>query len=160
MNQNQANIIIILLVIILLVLLFGMVGGRHYGGWGMMSWMHDYDDKEHWDEMREHMGLEENDDTPTSADDAPPGSMHNLPVPPAVAAVRMRAAQELGVPGREILILTAVEKTWPNGCLGLADPDEMCTEALVEGYAVTVEVNGEEYTYRTNSDGSVIRREQ
>jgi len=53
--------------------------------------------------------------------------------------------------------MTAYEKTWSNGCLDLAEPGEMCTEALVPGYEVTVKAEGKEFTYHTNADGSVMR---
>ena len=98
--------------------------------------------------------------TTTSADDAPAGSIHNLPVPSAVSAVRAKVAADLGVREGLVLVMTAYEKTWTNGCLDLGKPGEACTEALVQGYEVTVQAQGKEFTYRTNSDGTVLREDK
>ena len=97
------------------------------------------------------------DDTPTSADDAPPGSMHNLPVPAAVSAVRAKIASDLGIREGIVIVMTAYERTWSNGCLDLQRPDEICTDALVQGYEVTAEAQGRQFIYHTNEDGSVLR---
>lgn len=96
---------------------------------------------------------------PTSADNAPPGSIHNLPVPTAVAAVRSTVAKKLGINEGVAIVLTAFEKNWPNACLGLAGAEEMCAEVITPGYEVTIQASGKEYVYRTNADGSVIREE-
>lgn len=98
--------------------------------------------------------------TPTSADNAPPGSIHNLPVPAAVSAVRSLVARELGISEGVVIVMTAYEKEWPDGCLGLAKEGEFCTQAIVPGYEVTVQVQGRERVYRTNGDGSVVQRER
>lgn len=97
---------------------------------------------------------------PTSADNAPPGSIHNLPVPQAVSAVKKRVAQSEGVSEGLVIVLTAYEKEWSDGCLGLGGPAESCLAAITPGYEVTVQVKGAEQKYRTNTDGSDIRREQ
>lgn len=96
---------------------------------------------------------------PTSADNAPPGSIHNLPVPKAVAAVRTYAAQKAGIAESKVLILTAYERQWPDSCLGLAADDEFCTQVITPGWEVTVRVSGETHVYRTNADGSSIRKQ-
>ena len=100
----------------------------------------------------------ETDTTATSADDAPFGSMHNLPVPRAVSAVRTKIANDLGVREGQVIVMTAYDKTWTNGCLDLEELGEACTEALVQGYEVTAEVQGQSFTYHTNEDGSVLRQ--
>jgi hypothetical protein len=96
----------------------------------------------------------------TSADDAPTGSMHNLPVPDAVSVVRSKVASDLDVREGLVIVMTAYEKTWTNGCLDLAEPGEMCTEALVQGYEVSVESQGQSFTYHTNGDGSILREKK
>lgn len=98
--------------------------------------------------------------TPTSADNAPPGSIHNLPVPDAVAAVKKHVAEKSGVSEGLVIVLTAYEKDWSDGCLGLGGPSESCLFAITPGYEVTVQVKGTEQKYRTNADGSEIRREK
>jgi len=104
-------------------------------------------------------GAGQGTDIKTSADNAPPGSIHNLPVPDAVAAARARAAQDAGVDEGVAIVMTAYEKEWPNACLGLETEGEMCAQVITPGYEVTVQAGGELYSYRTNSDGTVVRPE-
>lgn len=97
---------------------------------------------------------------PTSADDAPPGSIHNLPVPDAVSAVKKHVAEQSGVREGLVIVMTAYEKEWSDGCLGLGGPAEGCIAVITPGYEVTVSVNGTEQRYRTNADGTQIRKEK
>lgn len=172
--MKQKNIIIALVVLVGIILLFNYSDWRH-GNWGMMGDEEMYEEMEEYmhdedgmlEEMEEHMDIgdkgsfdEVDTQIPTSADNAPEGSMHNLPVPEAVAAVRAQVATELGISQGVVIVLSAYEQEWPNGCLGLAGADEMCTEALVPGYEVTVLAQGNERVFRTNADGSVIREEK
>ena len=101
----------------------------------------------------------EDGNIPTSADNAPPGSIHNLPVPDAVGAVRALVAQELGISEGVVIIMSAYEREWPDGCLGLAAEDEFCIQVITPGYEVTVLAQGKERVYRTNADGSLVVKE-
>lgn len=103
-----------------------------------------------------------NDQQPivTSADNAPPGTIHNLPVPQAVAAVRTKVAAEQGVPEGEVIVLTAFEKQWPDSCLGLPNPGELCAQVITPGYEVTVQAKGQGFAYRANEQGTEIREEK
>ncbi len=60
-------------------------------------------------------------------------------------------------------IIAADAETWPNGCLGLQQPDELCTQVLVPGWRVKVEANLPgglvQFTYRTDETGDQIRFE-
>ncbi len=96
---------------------------------------------------------------PNSAEGAPEGSIHNLPVPPAVAAVRAQVAAEKGMADNQVLIETAFEKEWSDSCLGLGGPAESCLQVITSGWEVVATAKGETRTYRTNADGSVIRTE-
>jgi hypothetical protein len=93
----------------------------------------------------------------TSGEGAPPGSIHNLPLPPAVAAAKKYAAAQTGVSEGEVIILTAYEREWPDSCLGLAEADEFCAQVIIPGYEITISAKGQEFVYRTNNDGSAIR---
>lgn len=104
--------------------------------------------------------VEKINETPTSADNAPPGSIHNLPVPQAVSAVKKHVAEKAGVSEGLVVVLTAYEKEWSDGCLGLGGPAESCIAMITPGYEVTVQVKGTEQKYRTDADGSQIRREE
>jgi hypothetical protein len=94
---------------------------------------------------------------PTSADNAPSGSIHNLPVPEAVSEVKRFVATDENISEGLVIVMTAYEKTWTNGCLDLAEVDEMCTEALVQGYEVSVQGAGDVRVFHTNGNGSQIR---
>ncbi|MEM1256318.1 MAG: YbaY family lipoprotein [Cyanobacteria bacterium P01_H01_bin.21] len=51
-------------------------------------------------------------------------------------------------------------ETWSDGCLGLGGPAELCLAALTEGWRVELtDTAGENYIYRTNIDGTQVRRE-
>ena len=79
--------------------------------------------------------------------------------PDAALNIQNEVSQLLGV-AVERLQLVSVDKTeWPDGCLGLPKPDEVCTQALVEGWTVVFSVDGTQYTFRSDESGVNIRQE-
>jgi hypothetical protein len=52
-------------------------------------------------------------------------------------------------------VVSAQAMTWNDGAWGCPEEGMMYTQALVEGFQVVVEVNGEEFDYR--SDGRSVR---
>lgn len=52
-----------------------------------------------------------------------------------------------GVARDEVLVTETELVTWPDGSLGCPEPDTMYTQALVEGYRIVLEVDGESYAY-------------
>lgn len=97
---------------------------------------------------------------PTSADNAPEGSIHNLPVPVAVTAVKMQVATELDISAEIVIPMSVYEREWSDGCLGLGGPAESCIAVITPGYEITILAQGAERVYRTNEDGTIIRREE
>ncbi|WP_346291507.1 hypothetical protein [Sphaerothrix gracilis] len=87
--------------------------------------------------------------TPTP--DSPPEELINQ--------VLQTTAETADVPISELAIARYSRETWPDGCLGLANPDELCTQALVEGWLFEVtRSNGEKtWTYRTDLSGDRLR---
>lgn len=78
-------------------------------------------------------------------------------LPPVVAdAVLQAASKQSGLPVSELRIVGAEQRSWPDGCLGLAPPDTFCTAVIVDGWLVTVETGQQRLVYRTNTDGSQI----
>jgi hypothetical protein len=57
------------------------------------------------------------------------------------------AAATAGVEPADVQVLTSELVTWPDGSLGCPQPDEMYTQALVEGYRIVLEVAGQEIAY-------------
>lgn len=94
-----------------------------------------------------------------SAEGAPEGSIHNLPVPTAVQAAKDALAERLNVDVSTIVVLEALETDWSDSCLGLGGPAESCLAAITPGYSVLLVQSGVEYRYRTNGDGSSVRAE-
>lgn len=58
-----------------------------------------------------------------------------------------------------LTILEAQKQTWSDGCLGLAQPDELCTQVITPGWQVVVSDGQENWTYRTDNTGSLVKLE-
>jgi hypothetical protein len=86
-------------------------------------------------------------DVPGTADDSPDadagGDLPDVPVDQAVT----EAGGEFGVDPSEIEVVSAEEVTWPDGALGCPEPDGMYTQALVDGYRIVLEIDGEQVHY-------------
>lgn len=81
-------------------------------------------------------------------------------LPDAIAsAVKATLSQELG--DASLQVGGYRRKTWLDGCLGLGGPAESCLAVLTEGWHVELidTTTGQNYFYRTNSDGTQVRRE-
>lgn len=83
-----------------------------------------------------------------------------IKVPPAVVnAVREDLSRRTNIATEQLKLKTASLQTWPNGCLGLAAPDEFCSQALVEGWRVVIFYKDQTWVYRTDSQGRTLRIE-
>lgn len=71
-----------------------------------------------------------------------------------------QVSQQTNISASELRIVEVRRQTWPDGCLGLPQPGTACTQALVEGYLVTVASRQNVYVYRTNSTGSLVVLDQ
>lgn len=81
-------------------------------------------------------------------------------LPPDVALnVQNQISETLGVAVENIQITKVEQMDWPNGCLGLPEGDEVCTEVITPGWLLTFNINGQEYRYRVDKTGTVIRQE-
>jgi hypothetical protein len=76
-------------------------------------------------------------------------------------AVKEAASEQSGISPVNLQIVEAAKRTWPNGCLGIAEPDELCSLAKVEGWRVVIENrdNGHKWVYRTSLEAEEIRLE-
>ena len=79
-----------------------------------------------------------------------------LPAPVA-EAVFQAVADSSGADPAELKIVDYEQQTWPDGCLGLAEPGEICTQALVDGWWVSVTNGQQTWIFRTNRDGTQVR---
>jgi hypothetical protein len=75
------------------------------------------------------------------------------------AALNSRAdlAQHLNVDPDTIKLISVEPVDWPDGCLGIQQPDVMCIMVITPGYKVILEADGKQYEYHTNQDGSSVR---
>jgi hypothetical protein len=82
-------------------------------------------------------------------------------IPPDVALnVQNKVSEVLGVPVESIQLQNIEKMDWPNSCLGLpAEGDEVCAEAITPGWLLTFNINNQEYQYRVDSTGMVVRQE-
>lgn len=74
-------------------------------------------------------------------------------------AVLQDLSRRTGIPIDQLKIVEFSQKTWSNGCLGLPQPDEFCTQVLVEGWRVVVSDGRQTSIYRTDSTGRNLRLE-
>ena len=87
-----------------------------------------------------------------------PGNPNSSNLPNSVTEAVLRAASEqLGVSRSQLKITQAQQQTWPDRCLGLPSPVELCASALTPGWRVTVEGKQQRLVYHTDTTGSLIR---
>jgi hypothetical protein len=75
---------------------------------------------------------------------------------PAAQRARQALAKELGLDVAEVRIRQVVSVQWPDTCLGVQLPGQVCAFHVVQGYRVILEANGQEYEYHTNTEGSSL----
>jgi hypothetical protein len=81
-------------------------------------------------------------------------------LPPDVALnIRNQVSEILGVPVESIQLETIEQMEWPDGCLGLGGPDESCVAAVTPGWLLVFSADGQEYRFRADQTGTVIRQE-
>jgi hypothetical protein len=78
---------------------------------------------------------------------------------PAVDAAEQFLADRLGITLEEIVIVRVEDAEWPDGCLGLPEGGEVCTQVITPGFRVVLRAQGQEYTLRTDTSGDVARLE-
>ncbi|WP_228055537.1 hypothetical protein [Lusitaniella coriacea] len=81
------------------------------------------------------------------------------PSPKLIQTVLEEITQKTGIPANSLQIEQTQAQTWSDGCLGLAQPDEFCTQALVSGWRIVVSDGEQTWVYRTDRAGQNIRPE-
>ena len=78
-------------------------------------------------------------------------------LPAAVTAAQAGLAAQLRLPSPDqVRVVSWRQVDWPNSCLGIAAPDQVCAQVIVEGYRVILEANGARYEYRTDETGRQV----
>jgi hypothetical protein len=76
--------------------------------------------------------------------------------PEAAIAQRARRhlARKLRQPVKSVTLVSIKPMSWPDGCLGLARPGQVCSQALVPGWQIDLEDSEQgSWVYRTNKKG-------
>jgi putative hemolysin len=76
-----------------------------------------------------------------------------------VGAAQALLAKKLNVKASQISLVSIAPVSWPDSCLGLPGPQEMCAQMITDGFKVVLSVNGQNYTLHTDQTGQNIRQE-
>lgn len=75
-------------------------------------------------------------------------------------AVFKDASEKSGVPASQLRIVKVEQQTWSDGCLGLVGGEQSCSQSLVPGWRVIVASSKQQWVYRTNQVGSVVKMDE
>lgn len=86
------------------------------------------------------------------------GNSSNNSLPDTVTNAVLRAASaQSGLSTSQLKITKSQQQNWPDRCLGLPNPTELCASALTPGWRVSVESKQLLLVYHTDRTGSLIR---
>ncbi len=77
----------------------------------------------------------------------------------AVEACKIVVARDTGINASQVTFFSLEQITWPNSCLGLAVPGEICLAVETPGFRVILTAGQDHYTFHTDLTGENIRRE-
>ncbi len=84
-----------------------------------------------------------------------------MPIPAeqlAFEKVRATLAGELNVDALKISLVDVTLVDWPDSCLGLPKPGEMCAQVVTPGFKVRVQEGGAIYEFHTDLEAKGIRQ--
>ncbi|MBE9167615.1 hypothetical protein IQ238_08835 [Pleurocapsales cyanobacterium LEGE 06147] len=82
-------------------------------------------------------------------------------LPPSIqSAVLSDASQHTSQAATALRITEAEERTWSDSCLGLSEPDQFCAQVVTPGWEVVVTDGKEEWVYRTDTAGNLVKLEE
>ena len=87
------------------------------------------------------------------------GEVGDEPYPPAVAAAIAFLAEDLGEDPVRIFVVEYEAAEWPDACLGLGRPSELCAEVVTAGWRIVLQLDPTIYVLRSDTFGQVVRRE-
>ncbi len=77
----------------------------------------------------------------------------NTALPEMLEAIRADAARRAGVPLAAVQAAAPQSVTWPDGSLGCPEPGRLYTQALVQGWKVTVKAGAQTLDYHASLRG-------
>jgi hypothetical protein len=93
--------------------------------------------------------------TPQPTQAVLPTEKSRLPSP--VEAAQNYLANHLGIPADQIVLEDTQETEWPDSCLGLASPKELCADVIVPGYILIFSTPLGSYEIHIDQTGSSMR---
>jgi hypothetical protein len=76
---------------------------------------------------------------------------------PVVSLARQQLADTLGCDAQAVTIVGVEEMEWSDSSLGCPKPGMMYMQVITPGYRVTLEHNGQRYTFHTDRGQRAIR---
>ena len=73
------------------------------------------------------------------------------------AKVISALAEQTQLPADEMKVVSVEAVDWPDACLGVDNPDEMCAAVITPGYSVVIDTPDGQYEIHTNADASSQR---
>lgn len=77
-------------------------------------------------------------------------------LPPAARRAAEALAERLGVEPESVTVVSADYVEWPDACLGLAAPGQMCAQVITPGYRIALEAGGRSYLYHSDASGRSV----
>ena len=84
------------------------------------------------------------------------GGTGAAPMPEAVSRAKAILAMHLGVSEDSIQVGSYEHVDWPDACLGIHNPGQICASVITPGYRVVLSVDGQSYELHTNESGSAV----
>jgi hypothetical protein len=79
----------------------------------------------------------------------------NLP-PLVVMEAITQLSQELNVSMEVVEVIELEQVDWPDACLGIPMEGQACAQVITPGFRVVLDVNGQQYEFRSNQDGTLL----
>ncbi|MEO1633831.1 MAG: hypothetical protein AAFS04_01960 [Cyanobacteria bacterium J06631_9] len=77
--------------------------------------------------------------------------------PDVQQAILQAVSQQQDVPVEQLEITSLEAADWPDACLGLAGPDEMCAQMITPGWALTITGQQQTWQYRTDLNALQVK---
>jgi hypothetical protein len=59
-----------------------------------------------------------------------------------------------------VQVVSYEQEQWPDSCLGLAEPGEMCLQVITPGWSILLDAGGKRYEIHTDETGSRLRMKE
>ena len=89
--------------------------------------------------------------TSTSAGTAPTA------LPQSAASAVQTLADQLNVQPDAVEVVNIEAVDWPDSCLGVSNPGEMCAQVITPGYRIQLKAGGQTYEVHTDQSGKSVR---